>query len=201
METLKLGKMMSKELAAWFGILPKTYCNNRQKYLKLLQEYARFEVVHGGVIIKDIYIAEYVKPAAITNYQKVKEQIDSKWDESGLDTKKNVAHKIEKECDIPLASSTTYNYVCKASNELYGRPEEPWAVGEIGVCCYRLCVYDVTLEKLRWFTEEEFKMKKQLAAEYFTKHDDEELREVYALQYGRGEITREQYGDRLAELD
>lgn len=58
---LKLGKMTSKELAQWFEIAPKTFTSSKKKYLEKLENFCDFEEVYGGVIIKEIYYALYVK--------------------------------------------------------------------------------------------------------------------------------------------
>lgn len=58
---LTLGKMSSKQLAQWFGIAQKTYSNNIKKYLKKLKSYAGFTEVYGGVVINEIFCAEYSK--------------------------------------------------------------------------------------------------------------------------------------------
>ena len=53
---LILGKMTSKQLAQWFGVLPSTYSHNIPSYLSRLEDYCKFEKVYGGVIISEIYI-------------------------------------------------------------------------------------------------------------------------------------------------
>ena len=58
---LKMGKMETQEIADWFGVTKKTYTNSTSKYLEKLKEYAEFERVRGGVIIKKIYFSEYIK--------------------------------------------------------------------------------------------------------------------------------------------
>lgn len=62
---LKLGKMTSKEIAAWFGISYNSYSHKIKSYLKKLEDFAEFEPTYGGVIIKEIYIAKYDKKLAM----------------------------------------------------------------------------------------------------------------------------------------
>jgi len=53
---LKLGKMTSREVAQWMGVSYNTYKNHISKYLELLSPFCEFDVVYGGIIIKEIYI-------------------------------------------------------------------------------------------------------------------------------------------------
>jgi hypothetical protein len=64
---LKLGKMTSKEIAAWMGLSYNTYRNNINNYLERLEVYADFEKVYGGVIIKEIYVSVYNKNMSYEN--------------------------------------------------------------------------------------------------------------------------------------
>lgn len=56
---LKLGKMNNQEIANWFGIKKTTYSARPKFYLKKMEDFADFEQVYGGVVIKEIYKAEY----------------------------------------------------------------------------------------------------------------------------------------------
>lgn len=58
---LKLGKMTSKEVAAWLGITYNTYRRNIDKFLERLDGYATFEKVYGGIEVKEIFIESYDK--------------------------------------------------------------------------------------------------------------------------------------------
>lgn len=62
---LKLGKMTSRELAKWFGVSYNSYHGKIPFYLRKLEDFAEFEPVYGGVIIKEIYIATYNKKLAM----------------------------------------------------------------------------------------------------------------------------------------
>ena len=54
-------KIPTKELAEWFGIAYKTYCNQRKKRLEELKGFCDYEEVYGGVIVKKVYFDEYYK--------------------------------------------------------------------------------------------------------------------------------------------
>lgn len=60
MKKLQLGKINSHELADWFGY-GYNYFKSKKKnqVMPFLKDYCDYEVVHGGVIVKEIYIDEY----------------------------------------------------------------------------------------------------------------------------------------------
>ena len=204
MEELKLGKMTLKELANWFGIGYSSIRNKREKYFKELEEYADFKAgERGGVEILNIYIPVYVKKD--NNYQQIKQKIPAAWDKSGLDLKKNVAQKLYSKEEFSIKYSTVYSYVCKASNELYGKPSSLEG-GEIGNCHWVLCVKDQNTGKLRWFTYEENQQKQELRAKYFNERSQEEkkkqeIRESLKLQLKKNEISKEDYKEELFVLE
>ena len=203
---LQIGKMTSREIAAWFGVSYSSYSHKKSKYLNDLKEYATFETTPRGVNIKNIYISEYIKPD--NNYRKIKDAIPFNWNKkTNIDLKKNVAQKIQdkrEELKIgELKFRTTYNYVCKASNELYGKPNELEG-GEIGNCHWVLCVKEKG--ELRWFTMEEFQKKMELRKKYFKdaameRNRREEIRECLAFKFKTGDITEQEYKEELFILE
>ena len=204
MEELKLGKITLKELASWFGISYGSIRNKREKYFQELEEYANFKAgERGGVEILNIYIPVYIKKD--NNYQQIKQKIPATWDKSGLDLKKNVAQKLYSKEEFSIKYSTVYSYVCKASNELYGKPSSLEG-GEIGNCHWVLCVKDQNTGKLRWFTYEENQQKQELRAKYFNERNQEEkkkqeIRESLKLQLKKNEISKEDYKEELFVLE
>lgn len=204
MEELKLGKITLKDLASWFGISYGSIRNKREKYFQELEEYANFKATNrGGVEIIAIYIPVYVKKD--NNYQQIKKQVPIAWDKSGLDLKKNVAQKLYSKEEFNIKYSTVYSYVCKASNELYGKPSSLEG-GEIGNCHWVLCAKDQNTGKLRWFTYEESQQKQELRAKYFNERNQEEkkkqeIRESLKLQLKKNEISKEDYKEELFVLE
>lgn len=204
MKELKLGKITLKELASWFGIGYSSIRNRREKYFKELEEYAHFKAnEHGGVEILQIYISEYVHKDS--NYQRIKQSIPSTWDKSGLDLKKNVAQKLYSTEEFNIKYNTVYSYVCKASNELYGKPNS-FNGGEIGNCYWTLCAKNGSTGKLRWLTYDENKRRQELRQKYFNDHKEEqkqkqEIRESLRLQLKKNEITREDYKEEICALE
>ena len=95
-----------------------------------LEDFAEFEVMHGGVKIKQVYCSTYGFDA----YPRVKELLPEYWSLSGLDTSKRVSNKIydrlmfEGYANTP---GTVYKYVLRARKELFGdaRTGEPGTMG------------------------------------------------------------------------
>lgn len=204
MEELKLGKITLKDLADWFKIGYSSIRNKREKYFKELEEYADFKAgERGGVEILNIYIPVYVKKD--NNYQQIKQKIPAAWDKSGLDLKKNVAQKLYSKEEFSIKYSTVYSYVCKASNELYGKPSSLEG-GEIGNCRWVLCAKNEATGKLRWFTYEEEQKRQELRTKYFHERGEEqkkkqEIRDSLKLQLKKNEISKEDYKEELYILE
>lgn len=199
---LQKGAYTQKILAEWFGIAYSTLRNNKAKYLEELKEYAEYELTESGKInIKYVKIPVYVKKDS--NYQKVKKVVPEYWSKNKIDKKKWVAEKIQNNETILIKPSTTYSYVCKASTELWGKPNG--SGGPYGYNYWVLCVRTGT-NTLRPFTEEEQKTRKKLKSIYFEKRNNEldkqeELREVLEMKRKEGNITEEEYKDKLYVLE
>lgn len=192
------GKISSQELASWFGISYSTYRKKKPVLLESLSEYCSFKEVYGGVEVYDVFISEYVNPKQ-KNYKEVESHVDEEWDESGLDTKKNVASKIYSKYKnvLTIQPSTTYNYVRKASNKLYGPANDYHTSGTIGNCWYRLCIVDADGNR-RPLTKEEQSIREKIKSKYCSKEEQqqrEEIEDAIELQYQHGDITKETRDD------
>lgn len=58
---LESKKYTSQEMAKWFGISYQTYRKVKRKKLEELKDYCEYEEIYGGIIVKQIFIAEYNK--------------------------------------------------------------------------------------------------------------------------------------------
>lgn len=191
---LQLGKISTKELAKWFGIGYDTFRHKKQEKLNELKEYCLFEIVYGGIIVKDIYIEEYVNPNQ-SNYKTVESHVDEEWDPSGYDTKLNVAKKIysKHKDELTIQQSTTYDYVRKAANILYGPANDYNTSGTIGNCWYRLCIVDDQGNR-RPLTEEEQKRRSDIRKKYCSDKERakrEDIEDSIELKFKNGQITKE----------
>lgn len=143
---LRIGFIPNEELAKWFGVAKDTLRKKKKTMLPRLNNFAEYEVVHGGVKITKIYCSTYGANA----YPRVKELLPEYWSLSGLDTSKRVATKIQDRLDLEgyqYSESTIYQYVCKARNELYGNAKtgEPGPLGrsEHELARYNSLTYEV----------------------------------------------------------
>lgn len=81
------------------------------------------------------------------------------WSKSKIDKKKWVAEKIQEKEEVDIKVSTTYSYVCKATAELWGKPNG--GNGPKGYNYWVLCIR-TSANTLRPFTEEEQKVRKKI---------------------------------------
>lgn len=193
MKQLQLGKISTKDLASWFGIGYQSFRNSKEQKLEELRLYCDFDEVYGGVFVKEIYDYSnitYTKEGK-KNYDIVKSSFDEEWSASGIDTCSNVAIKIydKHKNELTIGDNTTYNYVIKARNELYGRPF--MNLGELGSCVYIWCrkEYDEENNVVVYteFTDEEQKIKKELMQKYFSTDVEKEI--MVAEMVDHKEIT------------
>jgi hypothetical protein len=97
---LHLGKMSGKEMAAWFNISVSHYSKYevRKKCYEILEKYAAYHLETKGngktVVIDEIYEPKYVDENGPPARQRVKELVELKWDENGLDSCSRVADEI-----------------------------------------------------------------------------------------------------------
>lgn len=201
---LKNGKMTTKELATWFGIAYSTFRKKKTVLLEELNDYCRFTLHHGYINITDIFIKEYVNPKQ-KNYKIVESHVDEEWDESGLDTKINVSKKIysKYQNELSIKPTTTYNYVRKASNTLWGPANDYEQSGTLGNCWYKLCIIKEDGNR-RLLTEEEEEIRKKIRRKYCSdeeKEKREELEDVLRIKFKRGDISETYYHEQRAILD
>ena len=97
---LKMGKMDTQEIADWFGIAKKTYTNSIPRYLEKLKDYADFERVRGGVIIKKIYFSEYIKNYNFKDADYFNQEIERcDREQEGLASISGIARKARQEIE------------------------------------------------------------------------------------------------------
>lgn len=203
MKCLKLGKISSKELADWFGISYGTYRNNKIERLNELKLYCEFDKIYGGVNITKIIDTQHLEytNANKQNYEIVKSAFTEEWNSNGIDTCSNVAIKVydKHKKELTIVDSTTYDYVRKVRNELYGKPFIE--IGSLGSCVYLWCkkekAADGTIVYTQ-FTDEEDKIRKDLMKKHFSTDVEKEI--FIAEMVEAGEITKEQAYDALCEM-
>lgn len=154
---LKLGKMTSKEMAAWFNLSYNTYKNKIAYYLEKLDDYCEFERVYGGIIVKEIYIEEYDKNLNINDQKLVLEEIKSCIEnQGGLATISGMSRKYAHNQTFSSVS-TAKKRISKASLNLFG---ETKALTSHGIAGSREYLWAIKLDDYnhyRYMTEEEEK--------------------------------------------
>lgn len=195
---LTLGKKTNAELAEWFGISAKSFCNKKKERLEELREYAEFYEEKGKVVITKI-----LNPAALIyikksskSYQTVRDAFDKEWSDNGLDTCKNVSEKIynKHKNELSIKESTTYQYTISARTELYGKPF-------VGNCSYLWCKKFVTPEGIVIYeelNEEEQAIKRKILKKHFATDEEKDL--MIAEMVNSGEITKEEAYDMQCEM-
>jgi hypothetical protein len=192
--SLTIGEKSLRELAGWFGKDASTIRKNKEKYLELLKEYCRYEILpNGKVNILEVYMPTYIENSS--NKEIVKNNFTVEWNSNGLDTASNVAKKIRKHQNLTIADSTAYTYTLQARNELFGKPFTN--SGEIGFCEYIWCV-ETSDGKYRELTMEEEKKKRDLMKVYFGDATEKQL--MVKAMVEAGEITKEEAFDILERM-
>lgn len=101
---------------------------------------------------------------------------------------------------MTIGESTTYNYVLKARNELYGVPFV--SIGELGSCAYLWCRKEIDEEHntviYTEFTDEEQAIKKKLMKKYFSTDVEKEV--MVAEMVKNKEISKAEAYDVLCEM-
>lgn len=166
-----------KELCEWFGITTKHFYHNKEKYEQDLSDYCDFSRTEDGLYHIDKVFADtgYVKKPRSKSYKLIHKELDNYWDPSGYDTVRNVNNKLRKNFPEELGEispSTSYVYTSLAKRDLYGRPFEEG--GKHGRCWTVLCKKNADGSIIP-FTEEEYKLAKQIRKEVFDKSVDAQV--------------------------
>lgn len=204
---LKLGKMKTDEIAAWFGLKGKsraqTFRNNKERYLRELEDYADFDIVYGGIEIRGIKNPGddvYIKGRSDSK-KLILKVFDEEWAKSGLDTCTNVNNKIMKKYsdELTIGKDTAYRYTLDAKKMLFGVAFKE--MGRLGYCKYLWCkVYDQEdgLSILEPFTEEEQEIKKEVMKKYFGTDIEQDI--LIREMVENGELTKEEAYDLSCEI-
>lgn len=168
---LQIGLIKKSDLAKWFGITPSSFSHNKTKKMEELKIFADYHLEGDKIYIDKVLIPIYSKQGSRI-YQKIKEEVPKTWNKSGLDTCKNVSYKIYQKKiknKESITENTTYVYVIRARNELFGKPLQ--GHGSLGECRYILCK-KLDDGECAFFTEEEETIKKKLLKKYFSTTDE-----------------------------
>lgn len=142
MSKLKIGKMTSKELATWFGYAYSTYRKKKTNLIEQLPQYCDFEEVYGGIIVKEIYIEEY-----INDFEKDIEIYHEQVKKYPLNSISNIVREIS---ELPrykhLSDSQKKRRMTKAGVVGYGATKEKNSRGIYGTRNYQ---WSIKLDKVK----------------------------------------------------
>lgn len=122
---LHLGKMTKHEIIKWLEIKESAYQHNRLKQLEKLEGYCDFDIIRGGIIVKEIYTDTYYGKLDIDLSNYILEEIAGKArrNEDVLSSAAGIVRKLiateEKYKDINY--NTLYYKVNKTLVALFGR--------------------------------------------------------------------------------
>ena len=186
-------KISTKELADWFGIAYKTYCNQRKKKLEELKGFCDYEEVYGGVIIKKVYFDEYYKYQ--DDESRVLKVINDKYfnmDGQGtaydeLNSISGIAKVLQEQYPKDYGNKTfgtIERRVSRVMKKCFGviTKENPLAQGGIGVREY---VWAVKLEgdnNYRYKTREEDELFKEIIKAAYAENAKERIEEEELLK-------------------
>lgn len=202
---LEIGKMSTKELAKWFGLSYSTYRKKAKVLLEELNYFCNYEKVHGGVIIKEVFLSEYIKNLTSQDselyLQLVKESESHLCSISGMARKLAVLYPDEWG---KLSDATARRRLCKAGIALFGetnlpayRKQEERYSGPYGYKEYCWAIKVSDLNEYRFLTEEEDKIFGILLDSYHVSGKDIALKQEYDKEklqaFKENKITKEEY--------
>lgn len=143
MSKLKIGKMTSKELATWFGYSYNTFRSKKKpELMKQLSQYCKYEEIYGGIIIKEIYIEEYLGDLS-GDIEVYHEQVKK----YPLNSISNIVEEIS---ELPqyknLSDSQKKRRMAKAGVVGYGATKEKYDRGIYGTRNYQ---WSIKLDKVK----------------------------------------------------
>ena len=197
---LHLGKMTNEEMANWFGVTKATYTNSVVRYLKKLENYAKFERVRGGVDVIEIYYSEYIKNYNFADGEYFNKEIERCAKEQDcLASISGIARKAKRDIkEFELLSNsqierrfsdvalTHYGEYGDLKGGLTGTREREWAI-KVG-----------DYNEYRALSAEEYNLFIEIASVFYSK-DAEKLIQKKKLenQLKEGEIDVKSYFDKI----
>lgn len=195
-------KMYSpKELAEWFNVMPKTFSNNRKRYLEELKYFANFKDLGGkkGILITEVLIPVYAKKKKVSRaYQIIKDNFHKAWHSSGYDTAARVGSQIwqeNEELQQLISEATAKQYALKARTEFYGKVYQQ-SHGTMGICKYAYVVANRWDEAIL-LTDEQIETINEIRRKIY---DNEQIVSLYEALLSK-EITEEEYKKATDEWD
>lgn len=198
---LRLGKMSSKEVAAWLGVSYLSYKNNIVKHTKKLLPYCEFEVVFGGIQVSEIYESVYDKGSVRKDKELILREITLCLSEQeGLASISGMARKFVK---LGQYSSfmTARRHLTLAANELFGKTDGLISHGEAGNREYIWGIKVDDYNHYRMLTEKEEEIFNNLISSVYAS-EPEQIKKTALLEEAlrRKEIDVDEYFNQKDKL-
>ena len=201
MAELKLGKMTSREIAEWMEITYGSYRRNKNQRLEYLKNFADFEEIYGGVIIKEILIPKFLKNISEEDQYYINAIKETT---NGLATIAGITRKLKAE--IPefedVSEKTLYRRMSNAGNRTFGKTADDNSKGTHGIRHYIWAIKVSDFNVYRFISPEEETIYKRIRDAYCK--EKAEVAEKEALlrdAYKKKEITAEEYAEQSCGLD
>lgn len=193
---LQLGKMKTKDLAAWFGISPNYLSKVKKEKLEELKTYCDYEIITSATIkINKIYIPIYIKKKSKA-YEYYRENVPKAWRIGAVDTCSRVAAQIFKK-ENNIAYRTGINYTRFVRDEVWGKPDlnNPQCYFVLAKMYYgdknkANCFYKL-------FTPEDDKIYKEIYDKYFDTDKKIKQEAIIKDMVDNQEMTKEEAYDLL----
>lgn len=194
-ESLRLGKMTTRELASWMGIKYETWRISPDKRWKKLMEFCQFDKIYGGAIIKKIkypYFSKNPQQDIDAYYQVVKNTDNHLCTISGISEVLNKHDDNYKDLTIRQvqrrmsgAGKVAFGQTKDEQSEgIYGSRHYVWAIKESG-----------RPNSYRNFTEREYELFKRLTASLYSDKSDKVIELALLDQRFRfnDDMTKQEY--------
>lgn len=199
---LKLGKMTSPEVAEWLGIKYGTYRKKKEQYLSRLTEFCNYELVYGGIIVKEIYIPVYDKTLRTKCDKLYLDEINRCIQEQdGLSTISGMARKMVREGKFDSVS-TARRQLAQSGNRLFGKIVELTGKGIAGTRERIWAIKENDYNRYRLMNQEEEKRFNEIIELYYTS-DVDRVKKAALLEetYKNSEdMTKEEYFEQKERL-
>lgn len=198
---LHLGKMTTRDLAAWFGVSFGHFKNTSTKFYNKLSDFCDYEKVHGGVIIKEIFFSTYDKKMRERNEDIAKKEVARchKY-QNGLSTICGMSRRFVQE-DYFLSERTANRRLTETLIPLFGITSECFSQGEIGRRNYIWAIKLDDFNHYRLLTEEENKRFNKIIASCYMDSPEKIRQEMLLRDALRDkEITSDEYFEQLDRL-
>lgn len=189
--------MTNKEIKDFLqlnNISDSNFSNHKDRYLKTLSEFCKYEKVYGGVNILDIYCEEFVKPEDkdVELYKEIVENTPNQ-----LTSISAIVDTLNTKVEYKDTSDSTLKYrMTKAGVKAFGVTKDKDSKGIYGSRHYMWAIktYDVK-ESYRYFTPEEKELFDTCTKQIYDKDIDRVQQEALLEQAFKEDkdMTKEEY--------